>query len=302
MRPLRLQVRLIRLVDLWFNLFERAARRACYLCGAEMFEFALAGLRAGIRGRSFQSVFFLGVVLIGAAYLSGYFSPRQPQTVALDIGLSGFRFSLVLLNLFWIQDMVAREIDRRTVLFSLAYPVSRGDFLLGRFFSVAILSFLAALVMGLLLCIAVLLAGGGYTQEFQVSLGWPYWVTLFGFWLDAIVVAAFTICMSSLSTVSLLPLAFGVAFSVAGKALGAALDYLGRGADGDVALVSRYSPMLDIVRWLLPDLSRLDWRDWPMYGLSPESGLLELSMLMALAYIVIMISAAIVLFSRRDFS
>jgi Cu-processing system permease protein len=93
-----------------------------------MFEFALSGLRSGLRGRSFQAVFILGVLLIGIAYLSGFFSPRQPQTVALDVGFSGIRFSLVLLNLFWVQELVAREIDRRVILFSLAYPVSRAPF------------------------------------------------------------------------------------------------------------------------------------------------------------------------------
>jgi hypothetical protein len=93
-----------------------------------MFEFALSGLRSGLRGRSFHAVFILGVLMIGIAYLSGFFSPRQPQTVALDVGFSGIRFSLVLLNLFWVQELVAREIDRRVILFSLAYPVSRGAF------------------------------------------------------------------------------------------------------------------------------------------------------------------------------
>jgi Cu-processing system permease protein len=96
------------------------------------FEFTLSGLRSGLRGRSFHAVFLLGVLLIGVAYLSGFFSPRQPQTVALDVGFSGVRFSLVLLNLFWVQELVAREIDRRVILFSLAYPVSRGAFLAGR--------------------------------------------------------------------------------------------------------------------------------------------------------------------------
>ena len=82
--------------------------------------FIVSGLRSGLRGRSFYAVFILGVVMIGVAYLSGFFSPRQPRTVALDVGLSGIRFSLVLLNLFWVQELVAREIDRRTILFSLA--------------------------------------------------------------------------------------------------------------------------------------------------------------------------------------
>ena len=111
-----------------------------------MLEFALSGLRSGLRGRSFHAVFFLGVLTIGIAYLSGFFSPRQPQTVALDVGFSGIRFSLVLLNLFWVQELVAREIDRRVILFSLAYPVSRAAFLAGRFAAVLLLSLLAATV------------------------------------------------------------------------------------------------------------------------------------------------------------
>jgi hypothetical protein len=117
-----------------------------------MLEFALSGLRSGLRGRSFHAVFLLGVLLIGIAYLSGFFSPRQPQTVALDVGFSGIRFSLVLLNLFWVQELVAREIDRRVILFSLAYPVSRGAFLAGRFAAVLLLSLLAATALGLLCC------------------------------------------------------------------------------------------------------------------------------------------------------
>jgi hypothetical protein len=47
-----------------------------------------------LRGRSFQAVFILGVLMIGAAYLSGHFSPRHPKTVALDVGFrrSGSRW------------------------------------------------------------------------------------------------------------------------------------------------------------------------------------------------------------------
>lgn len=267
-----------------------------------MFEFTIAGLRSGIRGRSFQGIFFLGLVLIGVAYLSGYFSPRQPQTVALDVGLSGLRFSLVLLNLFWIQELVTREIDRRTVLFSLAYPVSRGSFLLGRFLSIFLLSLLAVLVMGLLLGMAVLLAGGTYSQEHPVSLGLPYWLALIGLLLDSTLVAAFTLCMASLATVSFLPLVFGAAFAVGGKALGATLDYLTRGADGDQAMVAGLGPVLDGIRWVLPDLSRLDWRDWPLYGLAPQIELLGWSALMAAGYLGMMLSLSVYFFSRREFS
>jgi Flp pilus assembly protein protease CpaA len=78
-----------------------------------MVTFLLSAWRAGLRSRSIQGVLVLGILLMGVAYLSASFSPRQPQTVALDVGLSGLRFSLVLFALFWIQELVGREIESR---------------------------------------------------------------------------------------------------------------------------------------------------------------------------------------------
>ena len=266
-----------------------------------MFEFALSGLRSGLRGRSFQAVFVLGVLLIGVAYLSGFFSPRQPQTVALDVGFSGVRFSLILLNLFWVQELVAREIDRKIILFSLAYPVSRASFLAGRFAAVLILSILAAIVLGLLLLLAVAM-GGGYGQEFAPVLGVPFWATVAGFVLDAALVGAFSLCIATLSTVSALPLALGAAFAVAGKALGATLSYLSRGADGDQEMLARYNPIVELIRWVLPDLSRLDWREWSMYQLAPGAEIVFWSVTLAVAYIVLLLVGASLLLARREFS
>ncbi|MCM8595886.1 ABC transporter permease subunit [Accumulibacter sp.] len=267
-----------------------------------MFQFALSGIRSGLRGRSLQAVFVLGLLLIGVAYLSGFFSPRQPQTVALDVGFSGIRFSLILMNLFWVQELVAREIDRRVIQFSLAYPVSRGAFLAGRFGAVLILSLLAATLLGLLLTLVTVLVGGGYAQEFPPALGVPFWSTMAGFALDAAIVAAFALCIAALSTVSVLPLALGAAFAIAGKALGATVDYLARGADADQQLLDRYQPLIEVVRWLIPDLSRLDWREWPMYQLAPGSEVIVWSVVMAGAYVVLLLALATVIFLRREFS
>ena len=269
---------------------------------AKLFEFLLSGLRSGIRGRSLQVVFALGVLTIAAAYLSGSFSPRQPRTVALDIGFSGLRFSLVLLNLLWVQELVAREIDRKTIYFSLAYPTSRGSFLVGRIAAVLGLSCVAAIILGLLLLLAVILAGGGYEQDLSPSLGLPFWLTVFGLVVDAAVVAGFALCLATIATVPVLPLALGAAFAIAGKALGSALDYLAAGADGDEHLVRSVGPLLKGIRWLLPDLSRLDWRDWPLYMNQPSVENVAWSLVMAASYIGLTILVATRLFQRREFS
>lgn len=265
-------------------------------------EFVKAVIRAGFRSRAFQVILVLGLALVGVAFLAASFSPRQPQTVALDVGLSGIRFSLILLALFWVQDFLGHEIDRKTVLHSLSYPVARSTYLVGRLGGILVLLGCAAIVLGGLLQLAVSYAGGQYVQDRPPIMGMAYWVALAGLWLGVAVVTTLAFLVGALSTVPMLPLAVGAAFAIAAQSLGAVADYLSSGADGDNQLVARYAPIVGLIRWVLPDLSRLDWRVWPMYGLVPDGAQIAYAVLMAAAYIIALFMLAIWVFRRRDFN
>jgi len=267
-----------------------------------MLQFFLSSWRAGFRSRAVLGYFLLGLALVVFAYFAASFSLRQLKTVTLDVGFSGLRFCLVFISITLVQDLVGREIERRSVVFSLSYPASRASYLLGRFFGVLALSASAALILGLLLWLAALAAGGGYEQEHRVALGFPYWLALFGFWLDASVVAAFVLLVSSVATVSLLPLAAGVAFAIIGKAIGPVLAYVASGADQGEALAHVYQPVLAIAKWVVPDLSSLDWRPWPMYGIAPDTGFVQASVLVALLYAGGLIGISVWVFGRREFA
>jgi len=267
-----------------------------------MLQIFFSSWRSGFRNKTLFSVFALGVALVVLANLSASFSPRQPLTVSLDVGLSGLRFSLVLFSITLVQDLVGREIERKSVILILSYPIPRVAYILGRYFGVLALTFVAALLLGLLLWIAVMLSGMHYDQQFRVSLGIPYWAAVLGVWLDAAVVAAFSLWIATLSTVTMLPLIVGGLFAIAARGAGAMSDFLAQGADRQADLVARFGPVFDIVRWVLPDLSRLDWRQWPMYGHVPDPTALVLSVLSALAYSFAMIGFATYVFSRREFA
>lgn len=267
-----------------------------------MLQIFLSSWRSGFRNRIFLAVFLLGVVLVGVAYLSASFSPRQPRTVALDVGLSGLRISLVLFVLTLVQDLLGKAIEQRAVILSLSYPISRAEYLWGRLLGILALAGVATAILGMLLWLAVLAAGLHYDQQFRVDLGFPYLVTIIGVWLDVAVVAAFALWIATLSTVPMLPLALGAVFAIAGRAIGAMFVYLASGADGQTDLAETYGPVLGIARWILPDLSRLDWRLWPMYGQMPDSNGMLLGTGMAVTYIAVMFALAVHAFSRREFS
>jgi len=159
----------------------------------------------------------------------------------------------------------------------------------------------ASMILALLLWLAVILSSDLYEQSHRGALGLPYWATIFGLWLNVLVVTAFAMCIAALSTVPALPLALGAAFAIACQSLGAVVQYLASGADGRQDLVANYSTPLHIAGWLLPDLSRLDWREWTMYDHTPAPGALSLSCLMAICYIGFMLMLAVLSFGRRDF-
>jgi hypothetical protein len=159
---------------------------------------------------------------------------------------------------------------------------------------------LAALLLGMLLWLVVLNSGGTYTQGFAVAPGGPYWLTIIGLWFDAAVVAAFALWIASLSTVPMLPLALGLAFAAGGKSLGAVAEYLSKGAEGDPDIM-RLAPVVDAIQWVLPDLSRLDWRAWPMYGLAPDAMAMLGGIVVAITYAALLVGLAVLTFTRREF-
>jgi hypothetical protein len=159
---------------------------------------------------------------------------------------------------------------------------------------------LASLLLGMLLWVVVLNAGGSYDQGFPVAPGGAYWLTIAGLFVDAAVVAAFTLWITSFSTVSMMPVALGLAFAAGGKSLGAVAEYLAKGADGDAAVMA-LAPVVDSIQWILPDLSRLDWRAWPMYGLIPDTMAMVGGVAMAISYAALLLALAVFTFNRREF-
>lgn len=260
-----------------------------------------ATLRSGWRSRGARVVFLLGLVVLLSAWLGGTFSARQPQSVALDVGLSAIRIVCLLLGLYWIQELVFRDFERRTVLFVLAYPQSRWQYLLGRYFGVLTLVAMALFSLALVALFAGWLAVGSYHQSTPVQVGWVYWKVVGLIYLDLTVVLAFALLVASVATVSMMPFFLGLAFALAARTFGPALSYLLNNPDSAKQLGGAYLPALSMVQWVFPDLSRLDVRAEVLYG---QSDVVNISMPMfgALSYAITLLCLAVLLFRRRSFS
>ena len=153
-----------------------------------------------LRSRAVLVSLILGALLVAAAWLAGQFSPRQPSTVALDVGLSLIRLVVPILALLQIQDLVAREVERRLVLTSLTYPHSRKEFLLARYAAVMCAACANCLFFCLTLAATVTWVASVFTQTTHPGLGMPFALTGGLIWFDVAVVVAFGLVLATIST------------------------------------------------------------------------------------------------------
>lgn len=265
-----------------------------------MFELLRLGILTGLRSQGLKALLTAAVLLLGCSLLAASFSGRQPVTVALDVGFSSLRLVLLLMALFWAQELFARDIERKTLYFVLAYPISRRQYLLARFGSAAALCGGAVILVGCLLWLTVKLFGSVYQQATPPALDARFAAVLLGIWLDLLVVLAFAFLLASLSTTPFLPMLLGLAFALAARGLGPTLDYLRHNQSADPNHTRWLAPLLEYAYAWLPDLSRLDWRPWVLYNLPIEPYAALLAMLMSLAYIALALSLAGALFTRRN--
>lgn len=221
--------------------------------------------RLAFRARYAWLVIGCLVAVLLAAALSALFSGRQPSTVALDVGISVMRLSLPLLLILLMQELVSREFDRRYFLSSLSYPVSRLDFLLGRFFAIVGMVLFAQFVMAVSLAILVILVGTGYVQSSPVNLGLPYVVTMGFMSLDLLVICSVALLLAVVASTPSFVLVGTFGFMLIARSYSAIIELLLR-ETYIVGDPEGYRTGLGMLGYLVPDLGKLDVRMVALYG------------------------------------
>jgi ABC-type transport system involved in multi-copper enzyme maturation permease subunit len=246
----------------------------------------------------------LVLAIVVVAGLASLYSARQPDTVALDVGLSFVRFALALVAIILVQDLVVREFERRYYLNSLAYPRARSQFLIGRYFAATIMVGILLILMGGVLAGTVAVVGKGYAQANPVSLGWPLVTTLALLYVDLLVILAFATFLAIVATTPAFMLIGAVGFVLIARSYGAIIELLTFSGDvvAKFANPETYRSSLSLLDYLLPDLGSLDVRMVALYGqMSMLPGDWHWRVISAVAYAAAMLALSAWLLGRREF-
>ncbi|MGH9534910.1 MAG: ABC transporter permease [Terriglobales bacterium] len=117
--------------------------------------------REAIRDRVLFSLVFFAVLMVGAAVLFSQMSFGISAESLVNFSLAAITALGVILAVFLGNQLVSKEIERRTLYTLLAHPVRRSEFLLGKFAGLAATVAVNCGLMGvaLLLALAYVLPG-----------------------------------------------------------------------------------------------------------------------------------------------
>jgi len=237
-----------------------------------------------VRQRLFLGLVLFAFLLMAASLILKDISVRQDLKILQDIGLAAAEFFGTLVALFLGADLVGRDIERRTLHLLIVKPLTRAEFIVGRYLglSLTILTTVALMAMGI--AIALLTAQGSFSGGLVAAI--------FSIFLQLCLTGAIATFLSATAS---RPLAL----------LGATIIcVLGRVTD----VLKNASLILEgFPDWLgkglyatLPNLLSFDLKTRAIYGDPIPGSLLLYLALYALAYITALLALAALAFERRD--
>lgn len=243
-------------------------------------------VRESVRSKLLYGLLFFAVLLIGSGALVASLSYVEGDRILQDVGLGAVRLFGVAIAILVGINLIHREVDRRTVYTILSKPISRADFLLGKFLGLTLTIWLQMGIMGL--------AFVGVSLGTGAPLGWPHtaFFLLTGFEL-ALMVAIAT--LFSAFTTPVLAAFFTSGVWAVGH-LTRELRDIGAGSE---------SPAVEWATWaahrVLPDLESFNLAAEAAHLLPLTTADVALPAIYGLGYLVIVLLCAIGIFERRDF-
>jgi len=243
-------------------------------------------VRDAIRHRVLYILVFFAVVMISTSVVLATLSYVERERILQDVGFGAIRFFGAAIAIFMGVGLIHREVERRTIYTILSKPVTRAQFLAGKYLGLVATLWLQLAIMVAAFVAVSLATGSKLGQSHAVALGLVA--------LELAVVVAFATLFSSFAT-PFLAACYSVGLYLVGHLT---RDLRSLGATSDSASVQQVTVWIHRV---FPDLSALNRGVEAVHGLPiplPEIGY---SLLMGVAWCLGFLLVAVVVFERRDF-
>lgn len=260
---------------------------------------AAAAFRESVRDRVPYSMVVFALLLIAASYLIAQLTAGQDLKIIKDLGLAALSLFGMLIAVFIGIGLVSKEVERKSVFGVITKPVTRTEFLLGKYLGLVSTLVVNISVMTVALYAMLLYMDMTTPLQFQASWDTPA--------MDPRLLIAVVLIIAEVMLVT----AIAIFFSSFSSPLLAALFTLGLWVSGHFNSDLRQLELVidaPVLAWLtrglyyvIPNLAPFDVKAEVVHGQPISLDTVGYTLLYAVTYIALLLAGALAVFRRRDF-
>jgi ABC-type transport system involved in multi-copper enzyme maturation permease subunit len=242
-------------------------------------------LKLEVRDKILYGIIVFGLLYIFFTLFLADLVLKEP-TMVKAFGLTGIYFFNAIIALFLGTTSFFKDVDRKVVYFILSKPVSRAQFLLGKFFG---------------LCMVLLLTSGILAVAYEVvtvyKLGIFDWIGLVAIlmqFLEMALFLAFAIFVSTFAS-SLLSIVYTSGVFFLGHIVSQLVTDAKQIGIGGIRLW-----LVEVLYYIFPNLEKFDARDFAIHVVPVPWISFMYAVVYAAVYIVLLLAAAIWIFDRKE--
>lgn len=247
---------------------------------------ALNTFRENLRDKILYNLLLFALLLIGMSALLGTLTIAEQEKIVSDMGLAAINLVGVLIAIFVGVGLVSKEIDRRTVYTIMARPISRGQFILGKYLGLALTLLVNLLVMGVVFLATLWMHGTSISPALLQALQLIF--------VELLLMTALALFFSTFTSTTL-SATLTLALYVVGHLTP---DLQGIAEKSENPWLRRVMAGL---YYLCPNLESLNIKGVAAAGVGVSLSYQAMASLYGLLYAALLLTAACLVFQRRDF-
>lgn len=260
---------------------------------------ARAVYKESVRDRVPLTIVGFGVLLVCASYLISQMTAGQDLKIIKDLGLAALSLLGLLIAVFIGIALVAKEVDRRSIYGLLSKPVTREQFLLGKYLGLVMT--LAVNLTAMTLAFYGVLFYEHVVAPDNVRASWPapavdprLLIAVLLIFAELMIVTAVALFFSTFSS-PLLSALLTLGLWVAGR-FNADLRNFQEVVDAPIAVF-----IARTLYYVLPNLAPFDVKAAVVHGVAVSTSHVALTCAYAVVYVAVLLLASMAIFRRRDF-
>ena len=244
-----------------------------------------AAFKESVRDRVPYTMVVFAVLMMAASYLISELTAGQDLKIIKDLGLAAMSVFGLVIAVFIGIGLVSKEVERKSVFGLLTKPVTRAQFILGKYLGLVTTLAVNLSVMTVAYYGVLFYMNGMATEAMRA--GWPVPAT------DPRLLVA--VVMFSTFSSPLLSAMLTLGLWVSGHFNGDLRQFEQVVDQPAVAWIARG------LYYVLPNLAPFNVKAEVVYGMPVSASHVGFTLLYALTYIAALLVAAVAIFRRRDF-